>query len=300
MSPRFHTLPPSPVALAVLLALVLAPVGCVPPPESADDATVETMRCNGHRDLCDRALDQVVFPATHNSMSHADADWWRPNQPHGLTRQLEDGIRGFLLDVLSQDGELMLCHGFCDLGSQPLSEGLAELVTFLRQRPHEVLVIIFQDEVPADQLDAALVESGLADMAYAHTPGEAFPTLGEMVRAGQRILMTLESGAGPAPYLHHVWDLFSDTPYAYTSVAEFSCEAHRGDPDHPLFLLNHWIGDAWGLPSPDFAPDANAFDLLFGRATQCRESRGRVPNLVAVDFYTTGDLFAVIDALNGL
>jgi hypothetical protein len=38
--------------------------------------------------------------ATHNSMGAGDiADWMFPNQQKGIRMQLEDGIRGFLIDV---------------------------------------------------------------------------------------------------------------------------------------------------------------------------------------------------------
>jgi len=56
--------------------------------------------CNGYRQLCDKRIDQVTFPATHNSMSAAaEAGWFVPNQRYGITRQLDDGIRGLLIDT---------------------------------------------------------------------------------------------------------------------------------------------------------------------------------------------------------
>jgi hypothetical protein len=56
--------------------------------------------CNGERALCDRRLDQVVFPGTHNSMSAADRPgWFFANQVRPIPRQLEDGIRLLLIDA---------------------------------------------------------------------------------------------------------------------------------------------------------------------------------------------------------
>ena len=37
-----------------------------------------------------------------------------------------------------------------------------------------------------------------------------------------------------------------------------------------------------------------------GRAEECREERGQIPNFVAVNFVILGDLFAVVDELNGV
>jgi hypothetical protein len=86
------------VALAVLLLagaswwLVRATSA---PPDHGEIAA-----CNGSPALCDRRLDQVVFPTSHNSMGGADvAGWMFPNQDAGIEKQLEDGVRGFLIDA---------------------------------------------------------------------------------------------------------------------------------------------------------------------------------------------------------
>jgi hypothetical protein len=55
--------------------------------------------CNGSRELCEMRLDQVVFGGTHNSFSAADSPgWYIANQRRTIPRQLEDGMRLFLLD----------------------------------------------------------------------------------------------------------------------------------------------------------------------------------------------------------
>ena len=64
-----------------------------------------TRRRRAHRrlqrpaSLCDRRLNEVLFPGTHNAMAAADvAGWSIPNQRRSIGRQLNDGIRLFLLD----------------------------------------------------------------------------------------------------------------------------------------------------------------------------------------------------------
>jgi len=44
----------------------------------------------------------------------------------------------------------------------------------------------------------------------------------------------------------------------------------------------------------------NAHDFLLARARQCRQERGKLPNIVAVDFAMTGDVVGVAAELNGL
>lgn len=56
--------------------------------------------CNGAESICDRPLARTTLAATHNSMSAADdRDWFFPEQNHGIVKQLDDGVRGLLIDV---------------------------------------------------------------------------------------------------------------------------------------------------------------------------------------------------------
>jgi hypothetical protein len=62
--------------------------------------TAPSAGCNGSRTACDRRLDAVLWPATHNSYAASDqAGWFFANQRRDIGRQLDDGITGLLLDV---------------------------------------------------------------------------------------------------------------------------------------------------------------------------------------------------------
>ena len=96
---------PSPLVLvsavaAAVAATVLVLALVLPGPSAQPLARAYPAACNGSPDLCDRRLDEVVFPATHNSYAAADEPgWFFANQRFGIERQLEDGIRAFLIDV---------------------------------------------------------------------------------------------------------------------------------------------------------------------------------------------------------
>jgi hypothetical protein len=92
----------SAVALVVVLAvaLLVPAIWMVLRSATNPPAPREITVCNGSESLCDRRLDQVIFPTSHNSMGSADApNWMFPSQNVGIRRQLEDGVRGFLIDV---------------------------------------------------------------------------------------------------------------------------------------------------------------------------------------------------------
>ena len=65
-----------------------------------------------------------------------------------------------------------------------------------------------------------------------------------------------------------------------------------------MFLVNHWI-ETTPAPRPSNAAVVNAYDFLLARARRCQRERGHLPNIIAVDFYGTGDLLRVAGKLNG-
>jgi len=56
--------------------------------------------CNGSIKLCDRALDEVAFGATHNSYAGANYKGFLfPEQDNKIPQQLEAGVRGLWIDT---------------------------------------------------------------------------------------------------------------------------------------------------------------------------------------------------------
>lgn len=256
-----------------------------------------TLPCNGAAALCGLPLDAVTFPGTHNAMSNADEGWAAPNQQHPPARQLEDGIRAMLLDTYLDEGEAVLCHGFCALGRTPLRDVLEELAAFLDANPREVVVLVMQDALPVDDTLVAFQDAGLSDrLIVAPQEGTSWPTLGALVADDRRVLLTRESGEpGPAAY-RPFYELAWDTPYSFRTPEEFTCDLLRGDRDHALFQVNHWLADP--LPSLRTAEVANSAATLRQRLADCEAEVGRRPTVLAVDFYAEGDLFEVVAELN--
>ncbi len=312
------------VALAVGALAVVA--GTVSTLLSAEE-TEAAVGCNGHEELCDRRIDEVVFAGSHNAMSSSDLGWDLALQTGDMVTQLDHGVRALLIDALywDDDGQLdggaatseaatvieaalgddqprpgtWLCHGFCALGATDLVAGLTEIDVWLDENPREVLLIIVQDEITFDDLEDAFVASGLRDRANAHRPGEPFPTLGELIDRGERILVYGENQGRPGEWFQNAYDTaFAETPFTFAVANEFTCEPNRGDDANPLFLINHWI--TTGIPVREAAITINDRASLLDRVDECEAERGRRPTVLAVDFVETGDLIEVVDELNGV
>ena len=192
-----------------------------------------------------------------------------------------------------------LCHGLCEIGSTPFDTMLASLRTWLVMNPDEVVTLFIEDHVPADLLAADIEAAGLVPFTYVARAGEPFPTLGEMIRAGTRLVVMLEEGSGgdAAPWLVNGFELTQDTPYTFPTVESFSCAPNRGPADAPLFLVNHWLSGFGSLVSN--AEAVNRRDVLLPRLEQCQTERGQIPNFVGVNFVDLGDVWDAVESLNG-
>lgn len=334
------------VAGLVVVAAIIVPQHL--PRTGLQTASVDSEACNGHVELCDRPFDQVVFPATHNSMSVADGTWFLAEQPKDMVESLDDGIRGLLVDTWygqpTDDGgaqtadrsiagaeqqlreaygedvvasvrrtidrvrrsepvgppEPYFCHTVCEIGATPMLPVMRRLNTWLEAHPRDVVVLFIQDTVtPADTAEV-LDRAGLAEKAYTHPDGAAWPTLREMIEADTRLLVLMENTGGGAehPWLHQGFDLVQDTEYTFKSAADFDCALKRGSADNPLLSVNHWLASFTALVSS--AEQVNAYEVLEPRIAQCVEERGRVPWMIAVNWYDRGDLFRVVEEYNGV
>ena len=308
--------------LLFVVALVIASL----PLSLYANGTEDSPRCNGHEELCGRPFNQVVFAATHNSMSNSDDGWVWPFQDHGIRRQLDDGIRMLLIDTHPWESAAdlqrvrqgvpaanraqfdaavakdtprpgdYLCHMICALGNEPLSTGLGDVRGFLESNPNEVMGIFFQDAVSASETAAQFDAAGLTKYVYTHPDGAPWPTLGEMIRDGQRLFVMAEVSGPPPGWYHQGWKVAQDTSFAVNDASKFDCALNRGAAQNPLFLLNNWV--ARPVPTREDAAQVNSYSFLLHRARACWHERGQRPNFIAVNFYDIGDVFQVVDALN--
>jgi hypothetical protein len=207
-------------------------------------------------------------------------------------------IRNRLLGQPRGAKRIYLCHGFCEIGAQDLVTVLRSMREFLRRNPREVLILVIQDEdvEPAD-VARATEDSGLIDYVYRGPVTGPWPTLEEMIDQHQQVLIVAEQRAGSVSWYHQAFEVFQETPFDVRDVTSFSCEPWRGGTKGPLFQLNQWITRV-PAPRPSDADLVNSYDFLMRRVRTCMRERGKLPNLIAVDFYRTGDLFEVAAELN--
>lgn len=287
--------------------------------------------CNGSSLLCERTLDQVVLPGTHNSMSAEELDWLLPNQTYSITGQLERGVRSLLFDTYygeqlpngkvaaldkaegeATDAQTYMCHALCQLGFVDLGTELGRIADFLAANPREALVFINEDYIAPEAFAEAVTESGLLPYVYQGS-ATSYPTLEEMIDSGQRVVMLAQSDVGDVPWYHLGYDgPMMETPYSFEATPESpfgglddpsqlneTCRANRGLEGSPLFLMNHWVTTGV-TPEPGKAAVVNTKEAVVDRARACEARRGKLPNIVAVDFFGQGDVIAAARNLNAV
>jgi hypothetical protein len=303
--------------LAAIAAAVVALVLALP-------AAAATQKCNGSASLCNRTFDDVVLPATHNSMSAASLGWSIPNQPDDVAGQLKAGIRGLLLDThyghddgtgkiitdktKTSKSKAYLCHEACEIGATPLIDVLRDIRDFLKKNPSNVLLIDQEDYITPKDFAAEVKKAGLLKYVYTGKTGKKWPTLRTMIAGRSQVVMLAEHVVKGGPSWYHLdyTGIVQETNYNWatpdliTEPAQWksSCAPNRGGSKGALFLLNHWSPPV--APKPAESAVVNATDTIVGRALECRKVRGRMPTIVAVDMYRSGGLFPAVKKLNAM
>jgi hypothetical protein len=160
--------------------------------------------CNGYAELCDKSYSNVAYATTHNS--YAFEKNIAANQNYDIPTQLDDGVRGFMLDALypqNNTNEVHLCHGSCDiLDAGKATDILSQFVTWLGNNPNEVITILWENTgkvpVTAATFNQIYTQTGLSKLAHFQESADAeWPTLGKMIDSGKRVVNFIGNGADP-------------------------------------------------------------------------------------------------------
>jgi len=317
------------VGAAFVAAGAIALTIFVPVPTSGSGS--DARRCNGMAELCDRRYDDVAYLATHNAMSSTASRFLSPLQDTDITTQLDAGVRGLLVDSYTWEAPdevagrlatsdldpesrrivagvvddvaparpgLWLCHSVCRAGAVPMVDTLRAIGQWMDRNPGEVVTLIVQDAISAEQTEWAFREAGLDRLLFTPSadPNEPWPTLGSMIEKNRRLVVFAERADGPTPWYRNFYKYGMETPYAFSSVGAMSCVPNRGGSDKRLFLMNNFVTSTGG--SRIDAGQVNSRRFVLDRARACELERGAPVNFVAVDFATIGDAKGAVDVLN--
>ncbi|KAF7318862.1 hypothetical protein HMN09_00221700 [Mycena chlorophos] len=280
--------------------------------------------CNGHAELCDRSYGNVTFIGAHDSFAFStDPLALAADQHVDVATQLSLGARLLQAQSHVNNGVLHFCHTSCllfDGGS--VQDYLTGVKSFLDANPNEVLTLLFtnpENQSPLNVWKPIFDAANMTDLMYVPPSipvnQSAWPTLGEMIDAGTRVVMFMDAGADGSdsvPFILPEFQMVWETPFSNTDDT-FPCSINRTsgplpDIDH-MYLINHslnknlasFIPGGVIVSDPSDAPTTNGNASILANVAGCTPLAGnRNPNFLLLDFVDEGTAFAVAGQLNGL
>ncbi|MFI1310799.1 PI-PLC domain-containing protein [Streptomyces albidoflavus] len=276
----------------------------------------------------DPTLADLTFLTAHNAM-HNTEDQGRPslaapNQPHRIARQLDDGVRGLMLDAHQANGRVRMCHAIPVLNPCGSNADAATVFTaiadFLDRDREAVVTVFLEDYTTADQLTAELGALLAPDGrlgAQVFRPDAAgvrengWPTVSSLRESGRRLLLfTDDTAASGRDHGKNRLGFMAQKDWTvenYWSMgggigdADWSCYSRWDDVpltrEEPgfrrLFVMNHF------RDVPLYPTYRNDNARLQDRAeNHCLPAAAKKPNFLAVDQYGDGNPMSAVDALN--
>nr|OQO21215.1 hypothetical protein B0A51_08970 [Rachicladosporium sp. CCFEE 5018] len=299
---------------------------------------VNTQPCNGHVEFCNRSYGNITQVCAHNS-AFAVKNNAGSNQQLGIEDQLNDGIGMLQGETHYVNNTIYNCHTSCDLlNAGTWQSELETVVSWLDRHPYEVLtmLIVNSDFTDVENYVPAIQNSGIERYLYIPpvTPmyREQWPTLGELILQGKRMIMFMDYDADVArvPYILDEFTHMTETAFS-PQVADFrNCSIQRPPNLNQTFaqtslmnLVNQNLNTAvdlgalLGTDSTDAILIPNTADInttngqldmegqLGNRANLCVGEWDRAPNWLLVDYYNFGDpgpgsVFEVAARMNGV
>ena len=260
------------------------------------------LQCNGSANLCNKRFNEVAYLTTHNAFNSSQGNFSLPNQNLNIVSQLNDGVRGLMIDVYDSFGTPTVYHGSPILGSQPFIDYLNQIHSFLTNHPNEIVTIILECYTDANSIEDVINQSGLNNFLYTYNPIDGWPTLQTMIDNNERlVIFSDEDDANPSQqWYHYVWDFAVETHYSVNNQNDFTCDYNRGDSLNDLFIFNHFVTTPLGTGDQNASNAANSNPFFINRVLQCQQEKNKFPNFITVDFYELGNSMDVVNQLNEL
>lgn len=166
--------------------------------------------CNGYAEYCNKPYNSLTYILTHNSYGYVANP--ASNQLCPTNTQLDDGVRGLKLSAIKPNNasasitadSISLCHTSCNiLNAGAAVDTLTTITNWVKNNPNEVITIMWNNlgSFEPSAFAAAYNASGILDYTFVQTDNNyTWPTLGEMISSGKRVVNFLDEGADPNTY----------------------------------------------------------------------------------------------------
>jgi hypothetical protein len=235
----------------------------------------------------------VAYLTTHNAFNSKQDRYLFPNQKTNITEQLNNGVRGLMIDVYEDNESIVVYHAYKFLGSQPLSVYLNDIKYFLDNNPNEILTIILETYTSSNAIENEISKVGLLEYLHTQDVNSLWPKLQMMIDSNKRLVILSDKNDANEnqSWYHYMWDFAVENKYG-----QINCEFNRGNPENSLFIFNHFITSLTG--NKDNANKVNSFKYFMNHITKCKDLKNKFPNFITVDFYEIGESLDIVSKLN--
>ncbi|MQL89822.1 hypothetical protein Taro_022405 [Colocasia esculenta] len=236
------------------------------------------------------------------------------NQEDSVTAQLNNGVRGLMLDMYDFEGDVWLCHSFQGqcynfTAFQPAVNVLKEIQAFLEANPSEIVTIFIEDYVTAPRgltkvFDAAGLRKYWFPVSRMPKNGGDWPLITDMIGRNERLLVfTSKSAKEDSEGIAYEWRYVVENQYGDGGLKADACpnraeSSAMNSLKESLVLMNFFPDN----PDPSSACGNNSAPLVDMLNTCHNLSANRWPNFIAVDYYKRsngGGAPEAVDIANG-
>ncbi len=251
-----------------------------------------------------KKYSEVCFPSTHNSFNYLNGphNYIYPNQRYDIPKQLEDGIRGYMIDIHDQDkliplhDEVFVFHEYAILGKEQLAAVLTYFSDFLVAHPKEIITIIFDCTVSDSKKVAEIFEHHpLYNYLYHYQDSIGWLTIEQMIQQNERCVVFSHCNGYSDWYLNQNQYCF-ENDYNNHEASDYNCRIIRGDTSKDVFIMNHFLYNTFRRKEVNAA--TNKYPNLMAHIETCKSKTKKYPNFLTVDWYDKGDLFKVVNEIN--
>lgn len=250
--------------------------------------------------LQNKPYNEVCFAGTHNSFNyaHGKTAFIYPNQPFPVYRQLQDGIRAFMLDIHysknDPDSTVYLYHQYEILGKEKLKDVFDQMAVFLENNPDEVITIIFECYVKAEDVEESLKYSALNQFVF-HKKSDEWPLLKDMITAHERVVIFSHCATYSDWYLNQDEYCF-ENDYNNHNLNDMSVKIIRGDTSKSLYIMNHFVYSTLNRKIAN--GKSNRLENIKKHLQKSALQINKKPNFIFVDWYNRGDLIKAVEQVN--
>ncbi|KAI7504204.1 PLC-like phosphodiesterase [Hortaea werneckii] len=276
-----------------------------------------TVPCNNYPEFCSRQYSNITQICAHNSYFSVKNNA-ASNQDYDMHMQLDDGIRMIQGETQLVNGTMYGCHTSCDLlNAGTYASILSRVANWVEAHPYDVVTILvgnsdYEKGVTALDYVQPFEESGL--MPYLYEPEyvpqrrNQWPTLGEMILSGKRVVAFIDYNANQTavPWLLDEYTHFWSTPFSPTDP-DFPCSLqlplhldNETAKEEFMYIANHNLNVRFNIGGYNILiPDTyhiqrtngkyDQFGQLGAMTGNCTEIWDAPPNFLVVDYYNRGD-----------